>query len=305
MPESDNVMVRWMRTSLEELWSALDSLFDEMSPADWRRPHGPDWTFDDLPYHLAYIDRLVVARPVEFGEALPFAELVQLSSLNELNRWNQANFAARPEGQEVRRSLEQMRASREHVRQVIAGSSDADLAKPAWFPLLHMRGFRPSIVNLGFCIGHTWQHLQEARVRHGHAGAIVGPQLTHAMLDGTMPVPGIPLYLNVPGTALFLDVGRAREQDFSFALNITGPGGGIWAFQASDEGWQVAGAEKTEADLVLSLDLDTYIKMRYFISDMAALVEAGDVEASDDEALSVYNELFVMPDLAFEFPQAP
>ncbi len=305
MSESDNVLARWIRDSLEELWSALDSLFDEMSPADWQRPHGPDWTFADLPYHLAYIDRLVVARPVEFGQALPEAERAQLRSLNDLNRWNQSNFAARPAGQDVQRTLEQMRNSREYVRRITAGLSDADLAKPAWFSLLYLRGFRPALVNLGFCIGHTWQHLQEARVRHGHASAIVGSDLTHAMLDGTRPIPGIPLYLNVPATALFLDADRAQEQDFSFALHITGPGGGMWAFHPTDGGWQVTEVERASTDLVLSLDLDTYVKLRYFIDDVGTLLEAGAIVASDDQALSVFSQLSVMPDLDFEFPPVP
>jgi hypothetical protein len=166
-----------------------------------------------------------------------------------------------------------------------------------------MRGFRPAQVALAFCAGHTWQHLQEARVRHGHAGTMVGPQVTHAMLDG--PIPGIPLYLNVAGTTLFLDAGRAKEQDFSFALNITGPGGGIWAFHASDDGWQVGEVESADTDLVLSQDLDTYIKMRYFIGDVATLIKAGQIEVNDEKALSVYSQLFAMPDFDFEFPQMP
>lgn len=303
MSENGNMMVSGMRASLEELWSALDSLFEEMSPADWQRPHGADWIFADLPYHLSYIDRLCVARPIELGEEFPVTEQVELRTLNELNAWNQGNFAARPDGQKVERSLEQMRNSRDYVRQVTAKLTDADLAKPAWFLLLNMRGFRPAQVALAFCVGHTWQHLEEARVRHGHAGTMVGPELTHTMLDGN--IPGIPLYLIIPTTALFLDASRAKELDFSFALNITGPGGGIWAFRASDEGWQVEEVESADTDLVLSQDLDTYIKTRYFISDVATLIEAGDIEISDEQALSIYNQLFIMPDFDFEFPQMP
>jgi hypothetical protein len=123
------------------------------------------------------------------------------------------------------------------------------------------------------------------------------------MLDGTIPMPRIPLYLNMAGTTLFLDAGRAKEQDFSFALEITGPGGGIWAFHASDEGWQVGEVESADTDLVLSQDLDTYIKTRYFISDVVTLIKAGQIEVSDEQALSVYNQLFVIPDFDFEFPQ--
>jgi hypothetical protein len=303
MVKSGNMIVSGMRSSLEELWSALDSLFEEMSPADWKRPHGPDWIFADLPYHLSYIDRLCVARPIELGKALPAAEQVQLRTLNELNAWNQRKFAARPDGQKVELSLEQMYESREYVRKVTTALTDADLANLAWFPLLNMRGFRSAQVALAFCAGHIWQHIEEARVRHGHAGTLVGPELTHAMLNGT--IPGIPLYLIVPTTTLFLDAKRAKELDFSFALDITGPGGGLWDFRTSDTGWQVGEVESADTDLVLSTDLDTYIKMRYFITDMASLIESSHIRASDDRALAVYNQLFVVPDFNLVFPQMP
>ena len=303
MVEPGNRIVDGMCSSLEELWSALDSLFKEMSPADWQSPHGPDWIFADLPYHLSYIDRLCVARPIELGESLPAAEQVQLRTLNELNAWNQSKFAARPEDQEVERSLEQMYESREYVRSVTAGLTDADLANPAWFPLLNMRGFRSTQVALAFCGGHIWQHMEEARVRYGHAGTLIRPELTHALLNGT--IPGIPLYLIVPTTSLFLDAGRAKELGFSFALNIIDPGGGIWSFRASDSGWQVAEVVSADTDLVLSMDLDIYIKMRHFIIDMPSLIGSGDIRASDNRALAVYDQLFVVPDFDFVFPQMP
>ena len=300
MIENRNLTVSGIRASLDELWSALDSLFGEMSPADWQRPHGPDWIFADLPYHLSYIDRDCVARPIELGEELPLSDQVQLRTLNELNAWNEGKFTARPTGQSLERSLEQMYNSRETLRQVMANMTDADLARPAWFHLLNMRGFRTLQVPLAFGVGHTWQHLEETRVRHGHAGTMVGAELTHAMLNGT--IPGIPLYLIMPTTTLFLNASRAKELGFSFALNITDPGGGIWSFRASDSGWHVVEVESAGTDLVLSMDLDSYIKMRHFISDMASLIQAGDITASDDRALDVYNQLFVMPDFDFAFP---
>lgn len=305
MSENASAMVVWLHRSLEELWSALDALLGEMSEADWRRPHGADWTFGDLPYHLAYIDRLVVARPVALGPKLPVAEQIELRTLNQLNAWNDDQFASRPQGQQVDTSLEQMRDSRDYVRRVIRNLGDGALDKAAWFPMLHMRGFRPARVPLGFCVGHTWQHLQEARVRHGYAGTIVEPALTHAMLDGNLPVAGIPLYLNVPATSLFLDARRANEADFSFALEITGQGGGLWSFHASEAGWQVKEVESPDTDLVLTQDLDTYIKLRYFISDLVTLVEAGDIAVSDERALSFYGRLFIMPDFDFAFPKLP
>jgi len=118
-------------------------------------------------------------------------------------------------------------------------------------------------------------------------------------------VPGIPLYLTVPTTTLFLNASRARELDFSFALNITDPGGGIWDFRAADAGWQVVEVKSADADLTLSMSLDAYIRMRHFISDIPTLMETGELEVDDEQALTAYNQLFVVPDLDFEFPQMP
>ncbi len=303
MDRDENMLVSKTRASLEELWLALDTFFEALTLADWQRPHGQDWVFADLPYHLAYMDRLCVARPIEQGEALPAAERVGLRSLNQLNAWNQGQFDARPAGQTVEETLAQMHGSRDGVRRILAGLSDTDLDRPAWFPLLNMRGFRPAKVGLAFCTGHTWQHLEEARIRYGRAGTLVGPELTHEMLNGT--VPGIPLYLIVSTTGLFLDAFKARELDFSFGLHITDPGGGMWAFQAGEEGWQVAEVEAANTDLILSMGLDPYIKLRYFISDLGTLVEEGKIKASDEKALEVYRQLFALPDFDFEFPKMP
>ena len=82
---------------------------------------------------------------------MPATEQVQLRTLNELNAWNQGKFAARPVGQKVEISLEQMYERREYVRKVAAALTDVNLANPAWFPLLNMRGFRIAQVALAFC----------------------------------------------------------------------------------------------------------------------------------------------------------
>src|SRR5689334_21127545 len=130
-----------------------------------------------------------------------------------------------------------MHSSRDSVRQIIGTFMGADLARPCWFHLLNMCGFRSDEAVLALRVGDNWQHVDEARVRHGHAGTMLAPELTHTMLNGL--IPGIPLYLIIPTTTLFLRAGRAKELGFSFALNITGAGGGIWDFRASDAGWRV------------------------------------------------------------------
>jgi hypothetical protein len=54
------------------------------------------------------------------------------------------------------------------------------------------------------------------------------------------------------------------------------------------------------------ISLLTRFKTWYFISEMTALAEAGDINVNDDQALVAYIRLLlVLPDLDFEFRQMP
>src|SRR5437870_1534654 len=93
---------------LEDLWRCLDELFAGLTSAEWQRKHGPDWTVADVPYHLAYFDREVVAEPGLKGAAIPESERWSVNSLEELNDWNARKFAERPAGETPQQSLARM-----------------------------------------------------------------------------------------------------------------------------------------------------------------------------------------------------
>lgn len=42
---------------LETIWAAIDSFYHQFSPQEWSRKHGKEWTFADMPYHLAYFNQ--------------------------------------------------------------------------------------------------------------------------------------------------------------------------------------------------------------------------------------------------------
>ena len=88
MTDKPRSEIAGMEAVLEELWALLDGIFAQFTPSDWRQPHGPDWLFSDLPYHLGYIDRLVVAEPLQFGPDLPLEKQVRLGPRELHCSWN-------------------------------------------------------------------------------------------------------------------------------------------------------------------------------------------------------------------------
>ncbi len=53
---------------IEEMWAHQDTLFANLNETNgWGQQHGADWTFADVPYHLAYCNRDVVLRGLQLG----------------------------------------------------------------------------------------------------------------------------------------------------------------------------------------------------------------------------------------------
>src|SRR5688572_4810369 len=59
---------------LEELWSHYDKLLADIPESKWQSRFGREWEYADVPRHLAYFDREVVAAAVAHGPALPVEE---------------------------------------------------------------------------------------------------------------------------------------------------------------------------------------------------------------------------------------
>jgi hypothetical protein len=284
--ENGRMIVAGMQASLEEMWAMLDRMFDRLTDEDWQLAHGPDWIFADLPFHLAYIDWECVAEPIKLGRELPPEKQVKLSSINELNAWNQEHFKQRPADQTVAESLAQMHASRDTVRKIADDMTDADLMKPAWFPLLTMRGFRTAQVALGFCVNHTWGHLEEARVRLGYSASDIAPAVRPAMIDGRINM----------FHAAFIDPAAAQDADFTLVTDIVGVGGGAWTTHIAEGAATVAPGFTEGAELVISQGVDSYIKQAFLMANMPTLIQSGEVEVSDFDALATFGSFFLLPD---------
>ena len=66
-----NTTVRALMADMENLWAGLDEVFASFGLADWARPHGPLWTMADVPFHLSYFDRDVIAHALDRGPDMP------------------------------------------------------------------------------------------------------------------------------------------------------------------------------------------------------------------------------------------
>ena len=269
-----------MLDHLEELWGCLDGLFAELEPRDWSRKHGPDWVLADLPYHLAYFDRDIIADPIEQGPNLPLEARLSLSSQVEINAWNAQKLAERPAGQTVEQSLDQMRASREVVRRVVARLNEADLQRPAWQPLLGL-GWLTVQDALTVCRQHTWIHFIEARLHLERDRPRPSPATTHGAVGGYMQF--FPLMLNHD---------LAGKIHFTAVMAFTEAGVGPWTISVADGACLVTEGQATRPDLVITQSPECYVKTNVGMLDPATAIQTGEIQVSNFESLETFGQLF-------------
>jgi hypothetical protein len=269
---------------LEDLWQNLDAIFVSLGPSDWSCQHGPHWTFADVPYHLAYFDREIVAHPLAQGPDLPTAEQWAARSIPELNAWNARRFAERPATQTVEQSLEQMRASRNAIQGVAGAMHATDLERPTWFPLL-IGGWLPARAVLEGCRFHSWSHFMELRLRHPEGTRRSTPELREATIHEALgdAMSFFPLALNRA---------QAATAQFTLVMEFNGPGGGAWAIRVADGACTVAEEWPVRSDLVITQSSETFMKTRIGMLDSMAAMQSGEIEVQNIENMGMFATLF-------------
>jgi hypothetical protein len=232
-----------LKDEIEECWSLFDELFEILNEnGGWDGKHGKDWTFADVPYHLAYFDRAMVLEPIEAGAGIPEEQRWELRKTNEVDAWNEREFAKRPAGQTVSQSLEQMRAVREELREIVAGMNEADLGGKIWYPLGLFRGWRTARLALEGCRNHTMSEFIQLRTLMKRDKPAPSAGLMHDWL-----------------TAMFGLIGSianpdaAGDKPFTMVWTIAAPGGGPWTFHVEDGDFTVTEGHTRKADLEMSL----------------------------------------------------
>ena len=281
-PQS-RVAVEGLMSLEEELWSNWDIIFDTMDERAWFHKHGKDWVFADVPYHLAYIERDVVANNIIMGANLPESSRVELKTTSALNKWNEKKFAERPFGQRATESLAQSRKARDSVRHAVAGLTDNDLQRPAWSITPPTRGWRTVEFLLTWDILHNWTELITMRTYTHLNEPVLSPELNHTAM--TMMMRMMPCFINR---------GQAKDHELSVLMQFTDPGVGTWNL---DIDGKVLTCEEFDqkANLVMKMRSDTFVRMSGgLINPMMAMIN-GKIQVQGVRYMPIFGRLMAPP----------
>ncbi len=277
-------------SDLEDLWQKFDTLFGSLKPEDWSRKHGKHWTMADVPYHLSYFDRDIVADPVVLGPNVPPERQQVQRTLNELSAWNVRQFAARPAGQTPEQSLAQMHASRDAIRKAVADMSDADLERPAFIQLAG-GGWLTARWALIMCRGHTWNHFEQFRLHLGRSTPLPSPTTVHGALA---------FYANM--LRALANPKEAQRTSLTVVLDFEGPGGGAWTLRVAGGTVSVAEEHAPRADLVMTQSPETFVKTLTQMHNPVVAMVTRKVKVRGLRNLGKFGKLFAepKPDAAIE-----
>ncbi|HEY6410246.1 MAG TPA: DinB family protein [Ktedonobacteraceae bacterium] len=276
---------------LEGLWQRFDELLGILGLGDWSGTHGEHWTFVDVPYHLADFDLEVIATAIRRGLHVPLSEQVMRTEA-EQDTWNEIRFTQRPSGTTSQHCLEQMWASRQAIRDTIAGLSEADLERAVFIPLVGL-GWVSVRVALETCYSHTWNHFMQLRFWMKCSAPMPSPKQTHHALSYFMA-----------SFARNLDRAQAAEQPgFTAVMVFSGSGGGAWTLDVAGGTCHVSEGRTARADLVMIQSPETFVKTRTGIEHLRLTMLAGKIKVHGLRNLGTFEKLF--PIKSLDFAPAP
>jgi len=278
----ERAQIERLMNRIEEMWAHLAFLFNDLNATNgWESDHGPDWTFADVPYHLAYLNRDVIVRGLELGPDLPEADQTLLTNPKEVNAWNDHRFTKRTADQTVSQSLAQWQASCENIRKLASEMDVVDLERPFWIPAY--LGWVTARDGLALCYIHDWSHFTQLRILMGRDDPRPSAAITRGYLSAMLNL--MPRFLNQ-------DAAAGRE--FSVVMAFTDADVGAWTIRVSEGCATVSDGRTADADLIITQDAATFEKSLQGMHDPIEAIESGQIQVSNFESLGTFVELFPM-----------
>lgn len=272
-----------LMSHIEETWGNFNTLFDDLATKNgWGRKHGPDWTFADVPYHLAYCNQEILIRSLKAGPNLPEEEQELFASLDAINAWNARKFAERPAGQTAAQSVAQWRDTCEKIRRLTSEMTDADLDRPFW--MLLFSGWSTARDGLEFTRAHDWSEFMQLRIHMGREEPVPSADITRAWLQRMLG--GLPLFFNRDA---------AKDRDFTTVMAFTDPGVGAFTIRVANGAAAVNFEEASDADLVMTQSATTYLKTLTKMHDPGEAMQSGQIQVNNFESLATFGKLFPIP----------
>jgi hypothetical protein len=271
-----------LMNQVEEMWSHQDTLLTIIDDTNsWAQRHGSEWTFADVPYHLAYCNHDLVYLPIKLGRDLPSEERLAIASVEELHAWNDRKFTERPDGQTGQEALAQLRATWEDIRQITSEMTDQDLERPYW--LAFMGGNWLTVRHgLLWTLSHDWSEFMQLRIHMGRSQPVPSPEITTHYLGS--------LIGNV--FPFFLDKDAAKGREFTTVMAFTDPSVSGFSIRVQDGAAMVTPGRSEEADLVMTQSAETFEKTMRGIQSMHDALQSGAIEVNNFDNLATFGELF-------------
>ena len=272
---------------LEELWMHCDAVLTTVPATKWHARFGRHWEYADVPRHLAYVDRAIVADGILFSTSMPKEKQIFMHTHRQFNEWNERMLAEYRRYDSFKLALEQMRRSRDDIRRATAPLTDADLDRPVWFPLAGFAGWRTVRYVLGFCRQHTWAHFTQLCLRLDLAPWKMSADIIHGAVDSI-----------IRSLKPLLNNTLAQKVNFVTTLIITGSGGGYWVIKVSRGACIIIESEnmRPQADMTLVLAPETLIEVLSEMRHPLTALFTGHIRVRGWWHLPTFLQLFPRPD---------
>lgn len=247
MPQTNQRTLESIVQDLKGVWSNYDSVWDSMQNSDWTNKFGKDWTFQDQPYHLAYLTQMA-ARNISEGENLPDAEQELAATPKGIDEYNARKFAEKPEGQTVEETRNQLNASRDALLAAVSAMTDDDLDSKAWLPIGFGWATKRDI--LMFCLVHDVGEYAELRLRRGGNTPAPPETAIRSRLEFMMEF-----------MSMLAKPENAGSQPFKLVWNFEGPGRGAWTLSVSDGKCNLEPGRASDPDVVMTTTFEGLEKM--------------------------------------------